>query len=81
MGLFSLYGVNTTPCVTELFCFLFSPSPLACFYLCLIVLSMTFLSSHTAFDIGAVMEIIFVLFSVTTLPWTHVVSFFCVVFF
>lgn len=41
---------------------------------------MTSLSSYTAFDVDAVMEIIFVLFSVTTLPWTHVVSFFCVVF-
>lgn len=34
------------------------------------------LPSHTDFDAGAVMEIIFVLFSVTPLPLTHVVSFF-----
>lgn len=30
------------------------------------------LLSHTAFDVGAVMEIMFVLFSETTLPLTHV---------
>lgn len=79
MGLFGLYGVNSTPAVTELFCFLSSPSPQVCFYLCLIALSVTPLSSHTAFDVGAVREIIFVLFSATTLPLTHV-SFFLGVF-
>lgn len=79
MGLFSLYGVNSTPAVTELFCFPLSPSPQVCFYLCLIALSVTSLSSHTAFDVDAVTEIIFVLFSATTLPLTHV-SFFCMAF-
>lgn len=38
------------------------------------------LPSHTAFDVGAVMEIIFVLFSATALPLTHVVYFSCVFF-
>lgn len=38
------------------------------------------LLSHTAFDVGAVMEIMSVLFSETTLPLTHVVSFSCVLF-
>jgi len=79
MRLFSLDGFNPTPAATEHFCLLFSPSPQVCFCLCLMVLSATSLSSHTAFDVGAVTDIGFVLFSATTLPLTHV-SFFCVFF-
>lgn len=38
---------------------------------------MAALPPHTACDVHAVMEIIFVLFSATTLSLTHVVSFMC----
>lgn len=77
MGLFSPCGASSTPAVTKLLCTV-SPSPQVCFYLPLTALAVTSLPPHIAFDVDAVMEIIFVLFSATTLSLTHVVSSMCV---